>query len=163
MTFDRRLIFRGHIDDIRKKATKCVSALYPLIGRKSKLSTANKLLTYKAVIRPVLTYASSIWCTSAISNRKKLQVVQNKWLKHIFNLPWRYPTTELHALAKVQVLTEYTGGLNGKFSERCANSCNLIQYRSAFQTENIYYAKIFNIRILFSSILFNFTFVDSFH
>lgn len=128
VTLDRRLRFGPHIGEIRTKATKCMAALYPLIGRRSFLSVKNKLLIYRAVIRPVLTYASPIWCTSAVSNRKQLQVIQNKCLKMIFRLPWRMSTTAVHERANIPTIADFVQNLNDKFSNRCILSdYNLIR------------------------------------
>lgn len=101
VTLDRKLSFREHITSARNKATRCMAALYPPIGRRSVLSTANKMRLYKAIIRPVMTYASPIWITAAHSDRKQLQVAQNKCLKLIHKLPRRLSTTELHELANI--------------------------------------------------------------
>ena len=35
--------------------------LYWLIGRKSKLTTENKLLMYKAILKPIWSYGLQIW------------------------------------------------------------------------------------------------------
>lgn len=128
VTLDSKLIFRDHINMIRNKATRCVSAVYPLIGRRSNLSVKNKFLIFKAIIRPILTYASPIWIHAAISNRKNLQVIQNKCLKMILNLPWRHNTMDLHERAGVPILAEYIAQLNTKFNAKCATSdFNLIR------------------------------------
>lgn len=37
-------------------------------------------------------------------DKKKIQVVQTKILKIIFNLPWDTPTEELHQLAQVELV-----------------------------------------------------------
>lgn len=55
---DGKLNIRSHVDQIRGKASRCMSALYPLIGRRYTLSANNKLRIFKMIIRPILTYAS---------------------------------------------------------------------------------------------------------
>ncbi|GBN41971.1 RNA-directed DNA polymerase from mobile element jockey [Araneus ventricosus] len=57
---DKRLTFKKHIDTNRQKVSAIKSILYPLIGRKSKLSLSNKLLLYKSLVRPVMSYASPV-------------------------------------------------------------------------------------------------------
>lgn len=122
VTLDHKLNLRDHVEQIRGKATRCLAALYPLIGRRSTLSADNKLRVFKAIIRPVLTYASPVWIYAAISNRRHLQVIQNKCLKLILRLPWRFPTSELHAQARVLTLDEFIGNLNSNFNTKCASS-----------------------------------------
>lgn len=119
---DSKLLFRQHIDDIRTRANKCLAAMYPIIGRKSILSTKNKLMLFKAIIRPVFSYASPVWCSAAISNRKKLQILQNKCLKIILKLHWRHSTAEIHERSKVQSVDAYVCSLNENFNARCATS-----------------------------------------
>lgn len=122
VTLDKKLNLKLHIDNTRKKAIKSMSALYPLISRRSTLNIKNKLLLYKAVIRPIMSYASPIWRRAAPTNRKKLQIVQNKCLKIIHNLPWRTSTTELHMTANIPLLAEFIHKLQHNFNIKCNNS-----------------------------------------
>ena len=75
-------------------AAKCkqikikVSGPNHLIGRFPKLSLCNKILICKSVIRPIWTYGSEIWATTAISNLKPIEVMQNKILRRISNANW---------------------------------------------------------------------------
>lgn len=119
---DSKLIFRTHLEHMRGKATRCMAALYPLIGRKSTLSADNKLRIFKMIMRPILTYASPVWIRAAVSNRKHLQTIQNKCLKMILRLPWRFPSVDLHTRAAVKPLAEYVGDLNANFDVKCALS-----------------------------------------
>lgn len=96
---DSKLLFRSHVDDRVTKSTIMIKKLYPLINRRSKMSTANKLAIYKQVVLPMLEYASPVWKGCARTHIKKLQVVQNKFLKMILNLPFRTRTSEVHRLA----------------------------------------------------------------
>lgn len=107
---------------LRNKANRASGALYALIGRRSILSRENKLLIYKSTIRPILTYASIVWRSAAHSNRKHIQIIQNKCLKIILKLPRRFPTDELHTRAKVPTIADFTNKINNKFSDKCALS-----------------------------------------
>lgn len=119
---DRKLNFKEHIATLRNKANRSIAALYPIIGRRSILDQRNKLLVYKSVIRPILTYASIIWKAAAQSNRKQIQILQNKCLKIIMRLPRRYPTNELHSLTNVPTIADFTNKINEKFNDKCALS-----------------------------------------
>ena len=44
----------------------------------------------KLVICPIMLYACPIWKSAGKCNLKKMQIVHNKYLKIIFNLPKRY-------------------------------------------------------------------------
>ncbi|GFV08496.1 probable RNA-directed DNA polymerase from transposon X-element [Trichonephila clavipes] len=85
---DKRLTFKQHIIQIRRKFNISVAKVFPLIARKSCLSLRNKMLIYKLVLRPILQYASPIWGHAAYSNIKMLESAQNKIIKIITDSPW---------------------------------------------------------------------------
>jgi len=67
-----------------------------LIGRKSKLTTENKLLMYKAILKPIWSYGVQLWGCAKPSNTKIIQRVQSKILRMIFNAPWYISNKTLH-------------------------------------------------------------------
>jgi hypothetical protein len=76
--FDRRLNWKVHISKKRKQTDLKAKETNWLIGRKSNLSLENKLLVYKAIIKPIWIYTIELWgCASksntAIMQRKKKQ------------------------------------------------------------------------------------------
>jgi hypothetical protein len=50
--------------------------MYWLLGRKSQLSTSNKLLTYKAILKPICTYGTQLWGTASTSSIEILERFQ---------------------------------------------------------------------------------------
>ncbi|GBM82986.1 hypothetical protein AVEN_223566-1 [Araneus ventricosus] len=74
---EKRLTFKKHIDNNIQKVNAIKSILYPLISRKSNLSLSNKLLLYKSLVRPVMSYASPVSSAAAKSHIKKLESAQN--------------------------------------------------------------------------------------
>ncbi|GAB0086348.1 hypothetical protein DMENIID0001_003970 [Sergentomyia squamirostris] len=68
--------------------------MYWFMGRKSKLSLANKLLLYKTVITPVWTYGIQLWGSAAASTVDILERFQNRMLRTIVDAPW-YVTNRL--------------------------------------------------------------------
>ena len=67
-----------------------------LIRRKSNLSIENKLLVYKAVIKPIWTYGIELWGCASKSNRAIMQRAQSKILRTITNAPWYVTNHTLH-------------------------------------------------------------------
>ena len=67
-----------------------------LIGRKSNLSTHNKLLLYKAIIKPIWTYGIQLWGCTKPSNSQIIQRVQSKILRMIYDAPWYVSNKTLH-------------------------------------------------------------------
>lgn len=122
VTLDKKLNFDLHIENTRNKATKAMRALYPMLAKSSKLNVKNKNVIYKTMIRPIITYASPIWCNATKTRLKKLQIIQNKCLKQINNLPWRFRTEELHTLTEYPKINELLEKHENKFKERCESS-----------------------------------------
>jgi hypothetical protein len=65
--------------------------MYWLLGRKSNLKTSNKLLTYKAILKPIWTYGIQLWGTVSNSNIEILERFQSKTLRMIVDAPWYVP------------------------------------------------------------------------
>lgn len=121
---DGKLLFDKHINNSINKVKGLTRSLYTMINRRSSLQLANKLLLYKSVFRPVLTYGCPVWQCCAMSHLRRLQVKQNKLLKMIFNLdPW-FPTDELHDIAETETLLEFFNKLTNKFKLSCEISTN---------------------------------------
>ncbi|KXJ70828.1 hypothetical protein RP20_CCG022374 [Aedes albopictus] len=119
---DKKLLFRPHVDDRVKKSTIMLKRLYPIINRRSKVSTTNKLAVYKQVVLPMLVYGSPVWMGCARTHIRKLQVVQNKFLKMIFKLPTRTRTTEVHRLACLDLISNRLQNLSIKHEARAVIS-----------------------------------------
>lgn len=74
-------------------------------------------------IRPIMTYGCQMWYQkTAKTHLKKLQIIQNKNLKIIFNLPRRYPTVLLHRNYNQNTINTHCEDLSCKFEERCRSS-----------------------------------------
>lgn len=122
VTFDSKLLFNEHIKQAVNKATGAAMALYPLFAKSSKLATRTKLLIYKQVVRPIMTYASPVWASAAKTHLKTMQVAQNRVLKIILKLGRRHPTLDVHDRASIQMIEEYLAQLNTSFRQRCRDS-----------------------------------------
>jgi hypothetical protein len=71
---DRRLTWHTHIFAKRKQLGLTLNKMYWLLGRKkSKLSTNNKLLIYKAILKHIWTYGIQLWGTTSNSNIEILE------------------------------------------------------------------------------------------
>ena len=78
MALDVKLHWKEHVKQ----------ELYWLICRRSVLSIYNKILIYKEVLKPVLTYELPLWGCTNKNNVKVIQSFQNKVLQTIVNGPW---------------------------------------------------------------------------
>jgi hypothetical protein len=75
---DRILTWYKHICAKRKQLRITLTKIYWLLGHKSKLSTSNKLLIYKTILKPIWTYGTQLWGTASTSNIEILECFQSK-------------------------------------------------------------------------------------
>jgi hypothetical protein len=73
LQLDRRLTWHKHIFTKRKQLGLTLTKTHWLLGRKSKLSTTNKLLLYKTILKPIWTYGIQLWGTASTSNIEILE------------------------------------------------------------------------------------------
>jgi hypothetical protein len=89
-TLAKKLTFASHTAKSIEKSEKAFRIVYSSLNRKSRLNSHNKLLLYKTSIRSILGYGVETWFPCANTQKKKLQIIQNKRLKIIMNRHWRY-------------------------------------------------------------------------
>jgi hypothetical protein len=77
-----------------------------LLGCQSKLSTNNKLLLYKIILKPIWTYGIQLWGTASISNIEILGRFQSKALRMIVDAPWYGPITLIRRNLHVSTVKE---------------------------------------------------------
>jgi hypothetical protein len=85
---DRRLTWQTQIFAKRKQLWLSLTKMYWLLGCKSKLSTNNKLLIYKVILKPIWTYSIQLWGKTSNSNINILECFQSKVLLLIVDAPW---------------------------------------------------------------------------
>jgi hypothetical protein len=95
-----------------------------LINNKSQLSIENKITIYKAIIKPVWTYAIELWGCSKPSNIKILQTFQSKTLRKLANSPWYISNVTLHNDLRITYVTEVIRTYAKKRKNRTAQNNN---------------------------------------
>jgi hypothetical protein len=94
--------------------------MYWLLGRKSKLSTDNKLLLYKAILKPIWTYGIQLWGTASTSNIEILERFQSKTLRVTVDAPLYMPNTvirrDLHIPTVKQEIQCYSSQYSARLS-----------------------------------------------
>ena len=88
MTLDAKQRWKVHFKKKREEFGLKYKHLYWLMGRRSALSTQNKLMLYKQILKPVWTYGIQLWGCTKPSNIAIIQKFQNKILRDIVNAPW---------------------------------------------------------------------------
>lgn len=127
VVLDKRLTFKDHINNVCKKVHKATRILYSLLNRRSRLNVSNKLLLYKAAIRPLITYACPVLMEMAGTHHKCIQVLQNKILRMILNITWYTATIDIHQEADIATLKEHMLDLSARFDSRTADIAPFVQ------------------------------------
>ena len=115
---DRRLTWRDHIWSKRKQLNLKIRSMYWLLSKKSKLSTENKLLIYKSIIKPVWTYCIQLWGTASNSNIQIIERFQNKTLRNILNAPWFVPNELLRKDTNISTVVEEIKTYKERYKDR---------------------------------------------
>ena len=77
-----------------------------ITGRRSNLSTQNKITPYKTIIKPVWTYGIQLWGTASNSNIEILQRFHSKTLRSLINAPWYVTNEAIHRDLKIPTVKE---------------------------------------------------------
>ena len=80
--------------------------MYWFLGKKSSLSLENKLLLYKAIIKPICTYGVDLWGCYSKSNVNIIQRFQPKTLRLIAGAPRYFSNQKLHAYLSITTVEE---------------------------------------------------------
>ena len=108
VTIDRGWTFRQHTQDINAKAKSRLNVMKALAATSFGHSKESLTALYKQFVRPVLTYASSVWQPDlAQSHMQVLQRTQNSALRIATGCTRSTPTAHLHAETKVLPLKDY--------------------------------------------------------
>lgn len=136
MTLDARLNWKEHIKKKQTELNLKYKKLKWIIGRNSKVTTANKLLIYNQIIKPVWTYGSQLWGCAAKTYIETIQRIQNKILRDIVNAPWYARNDDIHrdlgvnkvAEAIKQAATNHTHRLQHHINPEASILCNEENY-----------------------------------
>ena len=93
IVLDPILSWDRHIVSLEKKVSVLCGSIRKV---KSFVSKAALLKYYYACIHSLLQYLNIVWGNACKSKLRRLQVLQNRCLKHIFKLPCLYPTVNLY-------------------------------------------------------------------
>lgn len=135
--FDKKLQFHSHVKYLALKAKRLRGYLSPLTGRRSLMSLDNKLLLYKTIIRPSMTYASVAWGHCSFSTLQALQVIQNQFLRGAFNAPWFVRNEQLHREAGLITIHEFMHEIASKYFANIPDHSNHLVREAADYDENL--------------------------
>jgi hypothetical protein len=115
---DRRLTWQTHLFPKRKQLGISLTKMYWLLGRKSNLSISNKLLLYKAILKPIWTYGIQLWGTTSNSGIAILERFQSKVLRLIVNAPWYVPNSVIGKGLRIPSVKEEISRFSSHYAVR---------------------------------------------
>jgi hypothetical protein len=92
--------------------------MYWLLGRKSKLSTSNKFLIYKTILKPIRIFGIQLWDTASTSNIEILERFQSKALPMTLDAPWYVRNTVFGMDLQTPTLKEEIPHYSSQYSAR---------------------------------------------
>ena len=111
--FSELFKFNSHINSIIKKANFAFHLVHPLMRIRQGLPTLTKLLLYKQLIRPIITYGFPVWFTISKSYMEKISRFERKILRVCTNL-YRKPSNShyfsnktLYEKANIEPIDQY--------------------------------------------------------
>jgi hypothetical protein len=114
---DRRPTWHKHIFVKRKQLGIPLTKMYWLLERKSKLSTNNTLLLYKAILKPIWTYEIQLWGTAS-TYIEILERFQSKTLRVIVDASWYVPNTVIRRDLQIPTVKEEIQRCSSQYSAR---------------------------------------------
>ena len=127
--------FPKHISAKSKQLDLKLRKLYWTIGRKSQLSLVNKLLVYKAILKPISTYGVQLWGSASNSNLEILEIFQSKVLRIITDAPWYVPNAVIKRDLQMLSVSQEVRNYSLTYRQRLANHPNSLA-KSLFQRTN---------------------------
>lgn len=119
---DKKLNWAYHIKNKRKSLNLRLHSLRHLLRSNMPLNT--KLLIYKQIIRPAMTYGIQIWGSAKKSNISILQSFQSINLRIITGAPWYVSNQSLHKDLRILTLPELASCYFKKFHRDTQNHPN---------------------------------------
>ena len=99
-------------------------SFYWLIGRRSNLNMQNKIMLYKAILKPVWTYGIQLWGTTSNSNIEILQRFQLKTLRSLIEESWYVTNETIHHDLKISTVKEEISKFSNGYNMRVNNQQN---------------------------------------
>lgn len=126
MHLDSRLTWKKHLLTKRVQLGLILHKLYWLAGRKSKLSITNKLLIYKAILKPVWSYGIQLWGTASASNIAIMERFKSKVLRMIVDAPWYVPNKVIAHDLQIPAIKDVIKSESISYRKRLESHPNLL-------------------------------------
>lgn len=141
MHLDSKLTWKSHIWTKRQQLNLKTVKLNWLLGYNSKLSTNNKLLLYKSILKPIWTYGLQLWGSASSSNLGIIQRYQSKTLRKIVKAPWFVSNRTLHKDLCILTVKEEITRCSTKYLQKLEVHQNNLAVNLLDNSESIYRLK----------------------
>lgn len=131
---DSKLNFGDHVNFVSQKAISNLIKFYPIFKNKY-LSIHSKLIFYKSLIRTGLLYACPVWSLTSDSNLKKIQIIQNKFLRIIGNYRRFTQIETMHRELKIEPIKDYMKTIVKNYFERVNSHRNKLVRNIIYDTK----------------------------
>ncbi|CAH2037194.1 unnamed protein product, partial [Iphiclides podalirius] len=118
VVLDSQLKFTQHVTQVRNRAAFVFGRLY--LNKTSKMSLRNKVTLYKAVVRPIMTYASPVFAHIAPKQIHRLQVIQNRFLRRATGAPWFMRNIDLHIDLELPTIAQLLKSASRRYFDSAA-------------------------------------------
>jgi len=132
---DRKRTRRKHISAKKTQLDLKLRKLYWIIVRKSQLSPDNKLLVYKAILKPIWTYGVQLWGSASNSSLEILERFQSKVLRIITDAPRYMPNAVIKRDLQVLSVRQEVRNYSVTYRRKLDNHPNSLA-KSLFQRTN---------------------------
>lgn len=151
-----------HLKHIKKKTNIARSILFPIMNSSSGVCPDVKLMCYKQLIRPQMTYGFPIWFNISMNQMKKLQVLERKCLRNCINFQrtttnFRYiKNTELYEKTKIEKIENHLFKLFENFTKKLNYIPNELIQKLARDSINIEHQTLLHMQNYHSPTSFTF-------
>ncbi|CAF1451019.1 unnamed protein product [Adineta steineri] len=109
--FDKQLRWQEHVKHIETRIQSRINLLRFLNRITPESNEKIMLNIYKSLIRPILTYGSSVLLNAEDKIWNRLQIAQNKSIRVALNIPHFVSTTYIHQITNIPYIRSYVTNL----------------------------------------------------
>ena len=124
MHLDSRLNWKHHIKQKALQVAAKLRQMYWIVGRNAKTNLRSKVIIYKAIIKPILTYGIQLWGCAKRSNKEIVQRSQNKFLRVICNAYMFTTNEDIHHDLEIPLIQDIIHEFANRREERLHGHSN---------------------------------------
>jgi hypothetical protein len=124
MTLDAKLCWKVHVKKKREELDLKYRSMYWIMGRQSAMSTHNKLVLHKQILKPVWTNGIQLWGCTKPNIIPVIQRFQNRVLRNIVGAPWYVRNADLHRDLRIEMVMVEVRQFARKHEERLLHHDN---------------------------------------